>query len=187
MEWGSFALVAYIPEPLGTILRTLREQLPGEENPQAHVTLLPPRPLKTSVEAASRQAQIIMSRFKPFQVELSGVKLFPETNILYLDIANGNEALHQLHDALNVGVLAHEENFDFLPHLTISGPVPMRRLPKARLEAERAWEEHRSEATFEVREAVALWQPLRGSPDDWNRVWTQKLGEGRSSARAGMT
>jgi 2'-5' RNA ligase len=184
-EWGSFALVAYIPEPLGAFLHKLRNHLPGEENPQAHITVLPPRPLKAAVDSVSSEAQNILSRSQPFSVELSSVRVFHETNILYLDIAGGNDALHELHDALNMGLLAYEENFDFLPHLTISGPVPMNHLAKVRAEAERVWKEHPAETKFEVDEVVALWQPLHGSPDDWNRVWSQKLGDSGSSARAG--
>ena len=186
-EWGSFALVAYIPEPLGSFLHALRHRLPGDENPQAHITVLPPRPLKSTLESVSREAQITLSKFAPFSVELSEVKEFPETNILYLAIAGGNKALHELHDALNAGLLAHEENFDFLPHLTISGPVALRRVAKVRAEADRAWQEHTGERIFEVAAVVALWQPLHGSPDDWNRVWTQKLGDAGTSARAGST
>jgi 2'-5' RNA ligase len=184
-EWGSFALVTYIPEPLGSFLRSLRHALPGTEKPQAHITLLPPRPLQAAVDLVSREAQILLSRFQPFSVQLSAVKMFPETNILYLEIADGNDALHELHDALNTGLLAHEENFDFLPHLTISGSVPTRDVAKTRAEAKRGWEKHKGVATFEVTEVVALWQPLYTSPDDWNRVWSQKLGDSGNSARAG--
>jgi len=184
-EWGSFALVTYIPEPLGSFLHALRQALPGEEKPQAHITVLPPRPLKADVNSASREAQIVLGRFKPFLVELSEVKSFPETNILYLDIAGGNGALHDLHDALNTGLLTYEENFDFLPHLTISGPIPKKDLAKVRTAAKKAWRQPLRETKFEVSELVALWQPQNGSPDDWNRVWSQKLGDSGSSARAG--
>ena len=37
--------------------------------------------------------------------------MFPETNILYLGIGGGSHKLHELHTALNFGVLAHEEKF----------------------------------------------------------------------------
>jgi 2'-5' RNA ligase len=186
-EWGSFALVTYIPEPLGSFLHLLRHNLPGEEKPEAHITLLPPRPLKAQAESVSREAQTILSRFKPFLVVLADVKVFSETNIMYLEIASGHDALQELHDALNTGLLAHEENFDFLPHLTISGPIPSHELARLRAQAKEAWEKRRGETSFEVNEVVALWQPLHGSPDDWNRVWSQRLGDSGSSARAGGT
>ena len=60
-EWGSFALVAYIPEPLGAFLQSMRHDLPGQENPQAHITVLPPRPLKAP--AGKRLARGASSRW----------------------------------------------------------------------------------------------------------------------------
>ena len=137
------------------------------------------------MESASRAAQSILKRWQSFSVELSEVKVFPETNILYLDIGRGSGTLHELHDELNTGELAYDENFDFLPHLTISGPISKRRLAKVHQEAKRTWEEQRGVAEFEVKEVVALWQPPHGSPDDWNRVWSEKLRENGRSAQAG--
>jgi hypothetical protein len=81
--------------------------------------------------------------------------------------------------------LAHEENFEFLPHLTISGAIAIADIQKVRNSAKRAWEKYTGEKSFEIQEVVALWQPLHGSWDDWNRVWTQKLGDLGSSAKAG--
>jgi len=183
-EWGSFALVTYIPGALGSFLRSLRHNLPGDENPDAHITLLPPRTLTASVDLVSAEAQTVLSRFHPFTVGLDGVKVFPETNILYLEISSGNDVLHQLHDALNTGLLEHDESFDFLPHLTISGGIPRHELAKVREQAESAWLKHKGKTEFEVNEVVALWQPMYTSPDDWNRVWTQRLSDS-SSASAG--
>jgi len=183
-EWGSFALVTYIPGALGSFLRSLRHNLPGDENPDAHITLLPPRPLATSVDLVSAEAQTVLSRFHPFTVELASVKVFPETNILYLEISRGNDVLHQLHNALNTGLLEHDESFDFLPHLTISGSIPRHELAKVRTQAEKAWQSHKGETKFEINEVVALWQPMYTSPVDWNRVWSQKLSDS-SSASAG--
>jgi 2'-5' RNA ligase len=176
-EWGSFALVAYIPDPLGAFLQSLRHDLPGQESPQAHITILPPRPLKAPVEIASGEPKLILSRSKPFPVELRGVKFFPETHILYLGIGEGDRALHELHDALNTGILSHEENFDFLPHLTISGAIPFDRLTEVKAEATRALKKYQGERRFEVGEVAALWQPPQGSSEDWNRLWDQKLGD----------
>jgi hypothetical protein len=95
--------------------------------------------------------------------------------------------LHALHDALNTGLLEHEENFDFLPHLTISGTVPLNQLAKVRAKAKQAWAKHPGAIKFEINEVVALWQPLHGSPDDWHRVWSRRLGDSENSARASST
>jgi 2'-5' RNA ligase len=137
------------------------------------------------LDLASRQAQAVLASFQPFAVQLSEVKVFPETNILYLEISTGNDAFHALHNALNTGLLAHDENFDFLPHLTISGPIPLHDMPKVQQKAKASWQRHKKEKIFEVTEVVALWQSLYTSPDDWNRIWSQKLGDSGNSARAG--
>ena len=42
---SQFALVAYIPDPLGRFLDDLRVELTPDCKPRAHVTILPPRPL----------------------------------------------------------------------------------------------------------------------------------------------
>jgi 2'-5' RNA ligase len=183
-ELGSFALVTYVPKLLGAFLQELRRDLPGEENPEAHITVLPPRPLKTSLEMVSREAQRILSNAAPFWVGLDRVNLFSETNILYLEIAEGNTSLHALHRSLNVGTLAHQEDFDFQPHLTISGPVPGKRSAAARAQAQEAWKTYAAERRFQVAEVVALVLPVNGSWKDWNRVWVQRLGKGGKSARA---
>jgi len=184
-EWGSFALVAYIPDPLGAFLQSMRHDLPGQENPQSHITVLPPRPLKAPAESASHEARLTLGRFEPFLVELRSVKVFPETHILYLDVGEGEETLHRLHDALNAGVLRHEEDFEFLPHLTMSGAISAERLASVKARASRAWKKYQGEKRFHIGEAVALWQPPQGSSEDWNRLWDQKLGDAGSSARAG--
>ena len=128
-KWGSFALVSYIPDPLGSFLHDLRRSFPGEHNPQPHITILPPRPLKLPVDAALQRAHNVLLQFAAFEVELSKVRFFPETNVLYLDIAKGNRVLHDLHEALNAGDLDHSEEFEFRPHLTLSGRVESAHLP----------------------------------------------------------
>jgi 2'-5' RNA ligase len=184
-QCGSFALVTYIPDPFRSLLESLRRDLPGKKTPQAHITILPPRPLQIPVEKASLEARRILSGFAPFGVKLSTVSVFAETNTLYLNITDGNDALHKLHDALNVGSLTHKEDFQFQPHLTIGGPIPSEVLAEVHAHAVRAWGKRRTKIVFEVSEVVALCQPLNGSSNDWIRVWSQKLGDTGNTAHAG--
>ena len=183
-EWGSFALVTYIPDPLGSFLTSLRQILPGEDNPQAHITILPPRPLKLPVETASLQAQKTLAKFQPFSVELAEVNAFPESNIIYLEISEGNAKLHDLHAALNSGDLAHEEDFEFEPHLTLSGPIGSRNAAQFQKEATAAWRASETCPSLEVKEIAALWQPSNGSPNDWQRLWSYQLGQSRPKKKS---
>lgn len=182
-QQGSFALVNYIADPQGAFVHSLRKLLPGDENPQAHITILPPRPLQLPVEAASREARRVLDGFERFEVELSAVRRFPQTNYLYLDIADGNRSLHAMHDALNTGLLSHAEKFEYRPHLTIAGPVSENTLESMQSEAERAWRASGCSPRLVVDEIVCLWLPHGGNSSDWRRLWSHWLG-GNAGKRA---
>jgi 2'-5' RNA ligase len=121
--WGSFALVSYVPDPLGSSLDGLRQSFPGSDPAHSHITILPPRPLHLPVERASEQATSILRKFQAFEVELEAVSTFPHTNVVYLDLSEGNRLVRELHQALNTGNLADNEQFEFHPHLTLGGPI----------------------------------------------------------------
>lgn len=173
---GSLALVNYVRDPLGSFLHSLRQLLPGEENPQAHITILPPRPLVLPVESASLEARQVLDGFPRFEVELSSVCLFPHTNYLYLDITDGNRTLHEMHDALNAGGLHHVERFEYRPHLTLGGPVSEAALATVQSEAERAWRASGCSPRLTIDEIVCLWLPPGGASSDWQRLWSHWLG-----------
>ena len=173
--WGSFALVSYIPDPLGPFFQELRRALPGDESPQPHITILPPRPLTIPVEAASEQAREILVHFRAFEVELSEVRCFPETSVLYLDVGEGSETLYALHAALNANDLKHLEQFDFRPHLTLSGPIPAAGLGAAQQQAEKAWSGSGYASRFLLSELVCLWLSPEGGVGEWQRLWSQGL------------
>ena len=174
-RWGQFALVSYIPEPLGSFFYELRGALPGESNPQAHVTILPPRPLRVSVEHVSEQAIRILSNFPAFDIELSTVQRFPETNFLYLDIAHGNSQLHDLHDALNTGDLGCAEEFEYRPHVTLGGPIPETDLTAHFDQAQVAWLSTDHSKRFTLDEIVFLWLNPASREGEWHRLWSYNL------------
>jgi 2'-5' RNA ligase len=182
-EWGSFALVSYIPDPLGSFLHNLRASFPGEHNPQPHITLLPPRPLKLPVDAASQKAHNILLQFAAFEVELSKVRSFPETNVLYLDIAKGYRVLRDLHQALNAGDLDHTEEFEFRPHLTLSGRVESAHLPWVRREAETAWYSSDHPRRFTLDEVIFLWLSPESRHCEWQGVSLHRLGVRENASR----
>lgn len=175
---GCLALVAYIPDPLGAFLHTLQRLLPGENNSQPHITILPPRPLRSDVETACREAQLILRQFPSFDVELSQVNCFPTTNMLYLDVALGDSHLHRLHSVLNTGNLAHGEKFEFRPHLTLGGPIPECSLDAARQQAESTWRTARCSPRFRITEVVCLWLSPTAALSNWRRMWSQSLAVG---------
>src|SRR6267154_1329293 len=80
------ALVIYIPGPLGGFLDDLRRELVPHYNPHAHVSVLPPRPLAVDWRVASERARALTEGWAAFDIELTGLQIFPVTQVLYLEV-----------------------------------------------------------------------------------------------------
>lgn len=174
-RWGSLALVSYIPDPLGSFLDNFRQSLTGEDTPQAHVTILPRRPLPISVEAASEQVLKLLTGFPSFTVELSSVRRFQQTEVLYIDISEGSARLHALHDALSMGDLAYNEEFEFRPHLTLGCPKSTGKVEEIHQFAKTAWAAAPGSRRFLLQEVVCLWLRPDGLQSEWHRLWSHNL------------
>lgn len=183
-QWGSIALVTYIPDPLRSVLDQVREPLPGDHAPQPHITILPPRPLKLPVEEASQQTQSILRQFPAFEVELGRVRCFPETNFLYLDISAGDACLRRLHEMLNTGILHSGEEFEFRPHLTLGGPVPGPELDSVLHRAGTAWRSAGCPPRFTLDEIVLLWLKPESLQGEWLPFLTYSLEKAATAPRA---
>ena len=171
---GSFALVSYIPDPLATVLQRLQHQC-GGGSPKPHITILPPRPLCMPFNGVWEQVQRTLLAYAPFEVELSDVRCFSETGILYLDISHGAGLLHDLHAALNHGDLDYRERFDFRPHLTLTGPLSPEQIKQAKSEAQATWSSCNCSRRFVIEEVVSLWLPNEATDRGWHRVGSHDL------------
>jgi hypothetical protein len=179
--WGSFALVTYLPDPLGSFLTELRHLLPGETRPDAHITFLPPRLLEQPLEITAADIRQVLQEVHPFEIELGTVQVFPETGMLYLSVEAGREELLQLHDSLNRGKLFAEENFEYHPHLTLGGPLAGEEMVLTLHRAREAWSKSGLSPRFLIKELVLLWQPGDCAERNWTRISAHPLAE-RSSA-----
>jgi 2'-5' RNA ligase len=115
-----FALVVYIPDPLARFLDDLRKELTPWSVPRAHVTILPPRPIASSVDAATEKARSVVSGFAPFDIAAGQVEIFDSTDVIYLSINDGESELRELYRTLNAGSLACAEQYPFEPHITLA-------------------------------------------------------------------
>src|ERR1700742_4534453 len=106
-----FALVIYIPGPLGCFLDDLRRELVPHYNPHAHVSVLPPRPLHDRWQVASDQARRLIESWTRFDIELTNLQVFPVTNVLYLEVGAGAAELCRMHTEMNSAALAFDEPF----------------------------------------------------------------------------
>jgi 2'-5' RNA ligase len=119
-----FALVVYIPDPLARFLDDLREELVPACLPRAHVTILPPRPVSVDVGEAIEHARTLVAGFAPFDIVAGEVAMFPSTDVIYINIKQGEAELKEMYRALNRGPLAFQETFPYHPHITLAQDLP---------------------------------------------------------------
>lgn len=155
-----FALVTYIPGPLGRFLDKLHRELVPGCSPHAHVSLLPPRPLSVDWHEAREQARELLEAVEPFDIELKDVAIFPITEVVYLEVGAGSPELRHLHDAMNSRALAFQEPFAYHPHVTIAQELPRGAVAMARELAERRWQEFGGQRRFRAEHAVLVQNTL---------------------------
>jgi 2'-5' RNA ligase len=143
-----FALVIYIPGPLGGFLDALRRELAPTCIPHAHVTILPPRPLSAKPEVACEAARILAAEFAPFELEAGEVEIFPATDVIYIGLRRGAAELREMHRALNTGPLAYQEPFPYHPHITLAQNLIPDQVQPLYAVARRRWAEFTGPRTF---------------------------------------
>jgi 2'-5' RNA ligase len=143
---NSFALVSYLSGPLADLLDEIRHDFAPESRAKAHLTILPPRPLVSSssakaVEEAMEQLKIRLQDFPPFRVELGGIEVFPDTQVIYVSIQSGFAELERMHQSLNAGCLACQEPYPYHPHVTVVQELAPEDVPNAAQFARWRWSE----------------------------------------------
>jgi 2'-5' RNA ligase len=139
---GLFALVDYLPEPLGEYLDALRAELVPGCRLQSHVTVLPPRALSAPDEALVEELRARLKREAVFEIRVGDVEVFESTNVIYLDLRQGREEIERLHRTLSAGLFAYDEPFTFHPHITLAQQVCGEELPEKLALARRRWAEY---------------------------------------------
>jgi 2'-5' RNA ligase len=147
---NSFALVSYIPEPLSDFLDRLREELVPNCFLRAHVTILPPRPICSSPEAAWETVRTLAPRFAPFDVEMTEVEVFPVSDVIHIGIGRGRDDLERLHAELNVDGLKFAEPYPYHPHITLAQDLKGDEVDELARVARTRWAESNVPKTFRV-------------------------------------
>lgn len=116
-----YAIVAYLKDPVAAFVEQLRRDLhPVQAHLPAHVSILPPRLLRGSETDALELAEKICSAAQPFNALLGEVEnFFPITPTVFIRVAHAAYRMRELHDHLNTGPLGSEEQWPYMPHLTL--------------------------------------------------------------------
>src|ERR1700686_191827 len=121
MQKPRYALVAYLKNPAGGFVENLRRELhPDLPHLAAHLSILPPRPLHGTEHSALQFLERICGNEEPFEVTLGDVETFiPVTPTVYIRVQGAAARMSELHSKLNTEALAFEEEWPYIPHLTI--------------------------------------------------------------------
>jgi 2'-5' RNA ligase len=155
-----FALVIYIPDPLGLFLDDLRRELMPHYNPHAHVSVLPPRPLAVDWSVAAGQVRSLTDAWAPFEIELTDIAIFPVTDVIYLQLGAGAAELCRMHTAMNSRSLGFHEPFPYNPHVTLAQEIPAGEVDRVYQTAVERWREYRGPRTFRADRAAFVQNTL---------------------------
>jgi len=168
-----FAVVSYITGPLGAFV----ERFQGEADPsrdfRAHVTILPPRPLRGEPAAARNQIEEQSRHFGAFEIEATRVRTFRAAQVVYLDVGAGAAQLRRMNRRLNSGAWRFADPYSYHPHITLAQELPEGRVPEVRNLARRRWAENRLSPRFAI-DRITLVQFTRANR--WVDVAEYRIG-----------
>lgn len=178
---NSFAVVTYLSGPLADFVDNLRHGFTPGCTHRAHVTLLPPRPLRGDPREAIEYCRTVAGRTSPFEITAGDVEKFSSTDVLKLSVHSGDAQLRRLHAELNTGPLFHEETYGYEPHVTLAQDLPAERLDECLEKARASWERFASAAVFSVR-SLTFVQEIES--DVWRDLASIAMGNGSSHRSA---
>jgi 2'-5' RNA ligase len=160
-----YAAVAYIRSPAGIFVEELRRELhPSHTHADAHITILPPRPLAGSEGEALETLSEVCAAIAPFEVGMGDVETFiPVTPTVFLRVARGAYRLREMHEKLNHGGLKFKEPWPYMPHLTIAKMDTVEEARKVLEVARQRWSEYKDSRIVRI-ESVTF---VKGSGERW--------------------
>jgi len=182
MTSSRYALVTYVRNPVAEFVEKLRQELhPTLPHMPAHLTILPPRILAGSEQAAREFLEEACSHVIPFVVELGEVETFlPTTPTVFIQVKRAAYRMRELHDQLSGKALCCEENWPYIPHLTIVKTEQDEQAREASLIARERWQRFEGQREVPVDELMFV----RETDGVWQDVAPLTLGRGQLSSKS---
>ena len=182
MASSRYALVAYIHHPVGQFVENLRRELhPVLEHMPAHLTILPPRELRGTEQAALEFLEEGCSRAVPFDVEMGDVDTFlPTTPTVFIQVKRAASRMCELHDQLCAEALNCQEAWPYVPHMTILKSELDQQAADAVVVARERWAQFTGPRTIHVDELMFV----RETDGVWQDVALLPLGRSLMSSRS---
>ena len=172
---NSFALVSYVPDPLAAFLDHLRQELVPNCFLRAHISILPPRALLVSPDEAWRHICGLAPVFQPFDVQLTEVRVFSGSEVIYLALAADVDRLAEMHAVLNTNGLESAEAYEFVPHITLAQDLQPGEVAALAETAKQRWLECPQQRGFRL-DTITFVQNTEGN--NWIDLGEYRLGSG---------
>ena len=172
---NSFALVSYVPDPLAAFLDHLRQELVPTCFLHAHISILPPRPLLVPPDEAWRHICGLAPLFPPFDVQLTEVRVFPGSDVIYIALAADVDRIAEMHAVLNTDGLECAEVFEFVPHITLAQELHPGEVEALADRAKKRWAEYPHQRGFRL-DTITFVQNTEGN--NWIDLGEYRLGTG---------
>lgn len=169
------AVVCYLNGDLAKFAETLRSQLaPEQSHLRAHITLLPPRLIKTHADGAHAAATEALRsaglQLAPLRISLDHVESFlPLHPTVYLRVHHGARHLRSIYETLNSGDFAVDDPWPYMPHLTLATLPDARQTRAALAQAEQHWQRYQGEREFTLTEMTLV---REDTPEHWTDIET---------------
>ena len=166
MTSPQYALVAYVKGAVADFVNQIRRELhPTQAHLPAHLSILPPRLLHGSESGALELAEQICSTSMPFDAILGEVEsFFPITPTVFIRVAQAAYRMRELHDLMNTGPFAAEEQWPYMPHLTLFRMQDLGVAELAMTVATRRWSDFRDSRRIVIDQLTFVRQ---AGPDQW--------------------
>ena len=168
-----YAVVAYVRSPVGIFVEELRRELhPAHTHADAHLTILPPRPISGTHQQGLELLAEVAQSATPFQVTMGEVETFaPVTPTVFLRVARGAYRMRELREKLNRGPFNFDEPWPYMPHLTIAKMDTIDEARKVLDVARQRWQAYSGARNLYV-ESLTL---VKGSGERWVDISTVPL------------
>lgn len=142
MGINSFALVAYVPEPLAGFIERFRQEAQPGCIARSHLTFLPPRSIDIPLEQIRSELEAGLRNQSAFRVELCEVQVFESSQVVHLSVGAGWDQAQRIHRILHQGNLECKECFEYHPHVTLAQDLDPEKVASVAELARLRWREY---------------------------------------------
>ena len=104
--------------------------------------------LGISTGTASEHVKECAGNWTPFDLVLEQIRIFPVTNVIYLELGKGADEMFRIHAAMNSRALEFEEPFAYHPHITLAQEIPPAEVANVNRRAHELWDAYTGPRSF---------------------------------------